>query len=104
VVRSIDSHSPEVLVQPGPTRLALALGELLPGLVGQRLSAWAGVDRLFRTWADARLEPSHPDYGPAPGRETGGSADDPGHSHDRQGSSDRSDDPNAPDRPGSAAS
>ncbi|NIP82514.1 MAG: SDR family NAD(P)-dependent oxidoreductase [Gemmatimonadetes bacterium] len=57
VIRATDSRTPEILVQPGPTRLALALGELLPGALGQRLSAWAGVDRLFREWSEARLGP-----------------------------------------------
>lgn len=60
VLRALDRDAPEVLVQPGPTRLMLALGELLPGLVGQRLGAWSGADRLFREWADARLETSRP--------------------------------------------
>jgi NAD(P)-dependent dehydrogenase (short-subunit alcohol dehydrogenase family) len=54
VVRALTQGLPEVLVQPGPTRLVLALGELFPGLVGQRLSAWAGADRLFREWAEQR--------------------------------------------------
>lgn len=54
VVRALDRDPPEVLVQRGPARLVTALAELLPGLVGERLNRWAGANRLFREWADAR--------------------------------------------------
>lgn len=54
VMRALERDLPEVLVQPGPTRLSLALGELMPRLLGQRLSLLAGADRLFRQWSDAR--------------------------------------------------
>lgn len=54
VVRALERDPPEVLVQRGPARLVTALAELLPGLVGERLNRWAGANRLFREWADAR--------------------------------------------------
>lgn len=43
VIRAIERDRPEILVQRGPVRLALALAELFPRLVGERLNRWAGA-------------------------------------------------------------
>jgi NAD(P)-dependent dehydrogenase (short-subunit alcohol dehydrogenase family) len=54
VLRAVRGDDPELMVQRGPTRLALAAAELFPGLVGKRLNRWVGSDRFFRRWAEAR--------------------------------------------------
>lgn len=58
VVHALERNPPEVLVQRGPARLVTALAELLPGLVGERLNRWAGANRVFREWAEARAKGS----------------------------------------------
>lgn len=63
VLRAVRGEDPEPVVQRGPTRLALAAAELFPGLVGRRLNRWAGSDRFFRSWAEARGAPG--DEGPS---------------------------------------
>jgi short-subunit dehydrogenase len=78
VLRALRHDPPEVLVQPGPTRWMLTLGELLPGLVGQRLAEWSGASRLFREWADARVDPEGTPPGALPGVEDAGRGEEEG--------------------------
>ncbi len=54
MVGAVEGDPPEILVQRGPARLVVALAELFPGLIGERLNRWAGADRVFRDWAEAR--------------------------------------------------
>lgn len=54
VVRAVDGDEPELVVQRGPARLVVALVELFPRRIGQRVNRWVGADRIFTAWAAAR--------------------------------------------------
>lgn len=53
VVRCIERDLPEALVNPGPTRLLMAILALAPSF-GEWFARRAGVDDIFRAWAEQR--------------------------------------------------
>lgn len=72
VLRALESDEPEILVQRGPVRVVLALADLFPGLLGERMNRWVGANRIFREWAEYRAaagsgsDPAAPPSGDTP--------------------------------------
>ncbi len=64
VARCIERDLPEALVNPGPTRLLMAILALAPSF-GAWFASRAGVDDIFRAWAEQREREWEPEERPA---------------------------------------